>query len=180
MPVFRACLVHSIYHNPNDEDEDGDEEEEEDGDEDAHPRPLMARVICLGVAWLLPIPSPLPSLFCQLQMIFKTTAAKENVGVTRVVKALADNLAKFSFINILLVIALADNLNLAKPQAVVHFRLALPLNRPAQHHHHHHHHHQPAIGAPVIALHQLRLFLPLSASTNTGQLGHRAAPPTRG
>ena len=94
MPVLRAgCLVYSIYHSPNDEDEDGDEEEEEDRDDEAHRRPLMARVIiCLGVAWLLPTSSPLPSLFCQLQMIFKTTAAKENVRVTRVVIALADNL----------------------------------------------------------------------------------------
>ena len=117
LPVLRAgCLVHSIYHRPNDEDEDGDEEEEEDRDDEAQPRPLIDRVIvCLGVGWLLPTSSPLPSLFCQLQMIFKTTAAKENVGVTRVVIALADNLAKFSFINILLVIALADNLNLAEP-----------------------------------------------------------------
>ena len=44
MPVIRACLVHSIYHNPNDEDEDGDEEKEEDVYEEAQPRPQMACV----------------------------------------------------------------------------------------------------------------------------------------
>ena len=50
LAIFCAgCLVHSIYHSPNDEDEDGDEEEEEDEYEEAHPRPLMVRVIiCLG------------------------------------------------------------------------------------------------------------------------------------
>ena len=158
-PSFLAgCLAYGIDHNPDDEDEDGDEEEEADVEEEGQPGALIVWVIGLRAAWVNPTSSPacpwscspFPPLLCQLQMIFETTATDENIGVIRVV------------------IALADNLYLAEPQAVVHFRLALPLNG-------------PAIGAPVVALHQLRLLkVPPSAATHTGKLGHRAAPPARG